>query len=145
MSVETKLLRAGDEAVFVCVAPEVFDHPIDEVLVSEFLNDPRHHIAVAIDAGCVVGFVSAVHYVHPDKQPQLWINEVGVAPAYRLRGLAKQLMQIVFDVGRSHGCVEAWVATSRSNTAAMQLYTSVGKGQAEAEDFVMFTFPLKRE
>jgi hypothetical protein len=34
----------------------------------------------------VVGFASAVHYVHPDKAPELWINEVGVAePGDRIR------------------------------------------------------------
>ena len=29
-----------------------------------------------MDGVALVGFVSAVDYVHPDKRPQLWINEV---------------------------------------------------------------------
>jgi len=66
----------------------VFDGPIDPVLTRKFLNDPRHHIVVAIHDEVVVGFASAVHYVHPDKAPQLWINEVAVAPPHRRRGLA---------------------------------------------------------
>jgi len=141
---EIRLLDSGDAAVFDRVAPEVFDHPIDRALVSEFLHDPRHHIAVAIDGGMIVGFVSALHYVHPDKKPELWINEVAVAPVYRLRGLAKRLLEVLLDVGRRHDCVAAWVGTSRSNVAAMKLYSSVGHGSAELEDFVMFTFTLKQ-
>ena len=34
-----------------------------------------------------------VHYVHPDKAPELWVNEVSIAPAYRGRGLGKAVMK----------------------------------------------------
>lgn len=80
MIIQIKLLGRGDEAVLTHVAPGVFDHAVDPARSVEFLNDPRHHLAVAIEAGLVVGVASAVHYVHPDKSPELWINEVGVAP-----------------------------------------------------------------
>jgi len=90
------------------------------------LHDPRHHLAVAIDAGIVVGFASAVHYVHPDKNPELWINEIGVAPTHRKQGVAAKLLQVLFKVGQDAGCAEAWVLTDRSNSAAMRLYASQG-------------------
>jgi hypothetical protein len=80
MTVEIKVLRSGDESVLANVAAEVFDNPIDADLTAEFLGDPRHHLAVAIDDGLVIGFASAIHYVHPDKPPQMWINEVAIAP-----------------------------------------------------------------
>ena len=58
------------------------DDPIGAHPAREILNDPRHRLVVAIDDDAVVGFVSAVLYVHPDKaMPELRINEVGVAPA----------------------------------------------------------------
>jgi ribosomal protein S18 acetylase RimI-like enzyme len=145
MNIEIKLLGRDDEAVLARVAPGVFDYQTAPELVAEFLNDPRHHIAVAIDDGVVVGFVSAVHYVHPDKPPELWINEVSVAASHREQGLAKRLMQLLFEVGRNHGCHAAWVGADRSNTAAMKLYASVGGGREILEDFVMFTFPLNSE
>ena len=88
------------------------------------------------------GFVSAVHYVHPDKpHPELWINEVGVADGYRGQGIGKAVMRETLDVGRRLGCAEAWVLTERSNEAAMRLYASSG-GEAAPEDAVMFTFHL---
>jgi hypothetical protein len=76
MSLEIKILRAVDASVLDRVADGVFDGPVDDALRLEFLRDPRHHIAVAIDNGTVVGFASGVHQVHPDKPAELWINEV---------------------------------------------------------------------
>jgi aminoglycoside 6'-N-acetyltransferase I len=75
-------LAAGDDAVLAASALDVFDGAPDPELIREFLQDPRHHIVVAIDDDQVTGFATAVHYVHPDKKPELWINEVGVAPTH---------------------------------------------------------------
>jgi ribosomal protein S18 acetylase RimI-like enzyme len=99
-------------------------------------------LAVAVEDGLVVGFVSAVHYLHPDKPcPELWINEVSVAETHRRRGLGTQLLRSLFDVARGLGCAEAWVLTERANTAAMRLYSAAGSTEAPT-DSVMFTFRL---
>jgi ribosomal protein S18 acetylase RimI-like enzyme len=141
MTIEIKILGCGDESVLANVVPGVFGHAVDQHRSVEFLNDPRHHLAVAIESGLVVGFASAVHYVHPDKSPELWINEVGVSSTHRSRGLATKLLQALFEIGRGIGCTEAWVLTDRSNAAAMRLYSSLG-GIEGPKDQVMFTFPL---
>jgi ribosomal protein S18 acetylase RimI-like enzyme len=133
LAIEVKILQRGDESILMNVAAEVFDNPIDAELTREFLEDPRHHIAVAIDDGLVVGFASGVHYVHPDKPPELWVNEVGVAPTHRRHGLGKAVLTTLFEVGRTHNCTVAWVLTDRSNVAAMALYSSVG-GTEGADD-----------
>ena len=133
MTIVTRVLAPGDESVLMGVAPEVFDNPVDPDLVAEFLNDPRHHIAVAIDDGVVVGFASGVHYVHPDKRPELWINEVAVAPTHQRRGLGKAVTAALLEVGRDHECQVAWVLTDASNAAAMALYASLG-GTEGADD-----------
>jgi aminoglycoside 6'-N-acetyltransferase I len=126
MGIEVKVLQRGDDRVLMNVAAEVFDKPIDAGLTKEFLEDPRHHIAVAIDGGLVVGFASGVHYIHPDKPAELWINEVAVAPTHRRRGLGKAVIRAPLEVGRAHNCKVAWVLTDRNNVAAMALYSSVG-------------------
>jgi GNAT superfamily N-acetyltransferase len=125
-------------------ADEVFGthNPIDAVRADEFPADPRHHLAVAVQGGRVVGFASAVHYVHPDKpRPELWINEVSVAATHRGRGLGTRLLRSLFAVARCLGCAEAWVLTDRANTAAMRLYAASGSTTAPT-DHVMFTFRL---
>lgn len=141
MTVEIRLLEAGDDAILADVAPGVFDNLVQPRLAAEFLADPRHHIAVACEAGQVVGFVSAVDYVHPDKPPELFINEVGVAPTHQRQGLAKRLLTAVLEAGRAAGCRQAWVLTDRSNVAAMRLYGACG-GVEAPELSVLFEFPL---
>jgi ribosomal protein S18 acetylase RimI-like enzyme len=142
VAIEIKVLSHSDAGVLANIAPEVFDDPIDARQAQEFLADLRHHLGVAVEDGLVVGFVSAVHYVHPDKpRPELWINEVGVAATLRGRGLGTALLRSLFEVARDAGCAEAWVLTARSNTAAMRLYSAAGGTEGPA-DQAMFTFRL---
>jgi ribosomal protein S18 acetylase RimI-like enzyme len=142
MDIEIKRFSLDNADALAHIAPGVFDDPITWERAREFLADPRHHLIVAIHDGVIVGFVSAVHYVHPDKpQPELWINEVGVADGYRGQGIGRSIMREALDVGRRLGCAEAWVLTERSNEAAMRLYVSSG-GEAAPQDAVMFTFHL---
>lgn len=141
MSITFRALTRDDEAVLQAVAPDVFDGAVSSVLASEFLRDPRHHITVAIDDGIVIGFASAVHYVHPDKPPELWINEVGVAESHRRQGVARQLLRLLFDLARSLGCLHAWVLTDRGNSSAIKLYSSL-PGAASPKESLMFEFDL---
>jgi ribosomal protein S18 acetylase RimI-like enzyme len=102
----------------------------------------RHHLIVAMEQHRIVGFISAVHYLHPDKaQPELWINEVGVAPGMRGRGAGRALIEATLALGRELQCAEVWVLTDRTNTAAMNLYARTGGEEAE-DDAVMFTYRL---
>jgi GNAT superfamily N-acetyltransferase len=139
--IEVRVLEPTEAAVLDDVAPDVFDHALNGEWTAEFLADDRHHLAVALDSGRVVGMTSAVHYVHPDKAPELWINEVGVAATHRGCGIGKRLMHAILQRGRELGCTSAWVAADQSNTTAHRLYESSG-GEPAAEPFVMFEFAL---
>lgn len=138
---EIRVLKSGDSSVLDNVAPEVFDHAIKTDMTREFLEDPRHHLVVAIDEGRVVGMASGVDYVHPDKQREFWINEVGVASTHRGRGIARLIVERLLSVAGELGCVEAWVLTDRGNEAAMRLYATTG-GEEAPNDQVMFTYDL---
>lgn len=141
VEVSVRVLGPGDAAVLGRVADGVFDGPIDPRWAAEFFADPRHQLAVALEADCVVGFASGVHTVHPDKPPELWVNEVGVAPAYRNIGVGRRLLAALFDRGREVGCAAAWVGTERSNVPARRLYAAAG-GVEEPEDFLVVSFRL---
>jgi ribosomal protein S18 acetylase RimI-like enzyme len=136
--IEIRVLDAACRGVLDDVADDVFDEPVDERWSAEFLADPRHHLAAALDAGRVVGFASGVHYVHPDKAPELWINEVGVAPDYQRRGLGKALIEALIAHGRALGCGEAWVLTEEDNVAARALYAAAGGREQERPVYVTF-------
>jgi len=60
-----RLLGPGDAAVLDRVVEGVFDNPIDPRWRAEFLADPRHHLAVAIDGDLVVGMASTVRMHGP--------------------------------------------------------------------------------
>ena len=137
-----RVLGPGDAPVLDRVAPGVFDHEVDAHWTAEFFADPRHHLAVALDDGVVVGMASAVHYVHPDKEPELWVNEVGVAPTHQRQGIGRGLMRALFARARELGCREAWVLTEEDNSAARALYAAAGGEEAPV---VMVSFRLDDE
>jgi GNAT superfamily N-acetyltransferase len=139
-----RILESDDSSVLDRVAPGVFDNPVDPHWTAEFLADTRHHMAVAIDEDRVVGMASAVHYIHPDKPPELWINEVAVAPTHRAQGIGRRLLEALFELGRVLGCRQAWVATEPGNTPARRLYAAAG-GEEAPEPFIMVEFRLMPE
>ncbi|MCG3134632.1 MAG: hypothetical protein HMLKMBBP_01946 [Planctomycetes bacterium] len=135
-----RLLSASDAAVLDCVAEGVFDHPLRPDLVAAFFANPSNVLAVAVADGVVVGMTSAIVYVHPDKPLHMFVNEVGVAPEWRRRGIAKRLVRAVLDRSRELGCTEAWLATEAGNAAACALYASLGGAEDEGRA-VIYKWP----
>lgn len=140
--IEIKILGPTDTHLLDRVADDVFDDPIVKSAAQEFLSDPRHRLVVALDEDVVIGFVSAVIYLHPDKPaPELWINEIGVAPTHQRQGIGQRLLQAILEHAQQAGCTEAWVLTERDNMPAMAMYRSSG-AEETLPDPVMFTFRL---
>lgn len=144
MPVAIRLLGPEDGAVLHRIADGVFDQPVAARLARDVLVDPRHHLAVAVDDDHVVGFAAGVHYAHCDKPPQLFINEVGVAPTHRRQGIGRRLVQALLQHGRRLGCSEAWVLAEEGNAPARHLYESSG-GAESGGRVVMYEFPLEAE
>jgi GNAT superfamily N-acetyltransferase len=126
------MLGPADAAMLANPHDDVFDDIVVPALAAEFLEDPRHHLAAAIADGRIIGFASGVHYVHPDKPAQMFINEVGVAAPWQRRGIGKAVMAALVDQARTLGCVEAWVLTEDDNVAARSLYAAAGGCDAPA-------------
>ncbi len=138
---EFRLANPNDAAALARAAGDVFDHQVDPALAAEFLSDPRHHLAIAIEDGQIVGMASGVHYVHPDKAPELWVNEVGVAPAQQGRGVGRRILAVLLEHGRSLGCQEAWLLTDDSNAAARRMYAAAGGRETTRQ--IMVSFDLR--
>ena len=145
VNVTIRMLGPDDGPVLQNVAPGVFDNAVDERWSAEFSADPRHHLAVAVDDdGVVVGMASGVHYVHPDKPPEMFINEVGVAPTHQGARIGSRVIHALLAHARRLGCVEAWVLTSPTNAGARRLYGGVG-GVEDAEAPIMYSFDLRAD
>ena len=140
MTVEIRYVGPGDEPLFDRVAPDVFDHPVERGQLSHYLATPGHHLMVAIVGGEIVGQVAAVVHRHPDGRPtELYIDEVGVAPAFQRRGIARSLLDAMLAFGKELGCQEAWVGTEPDSVAAKALYEA---RSAPADAFAMYVLRL---
>jgi aminoglycoside 6'-N-acetyltransferase I len=139
VSVEIRRLGPGDAALLDRVAAEVFDEPVVPDRVAACLGEPGHIMLVALADGLVVGQAAAVVHRHPDKPTELYIDEVGVAPAFRRQGIARRLVAELLAIGRALGCAEAWVGTETDNLPARRLYEGFG---ASGEDCVVYVYRL---
>jgi len=139
MEIEYRRILPGDARLFERVAADVFDEPVDPARLAAYLAEPGHHLMVAIHAGEIVAQVAAIVHRHPDKATELYIDEVGVTPALQRRGIAREILDRMFEFGRSLGCEEAWLGTELDNFPARRLYESRGAG---AEAFVMYVYEL---
>jgi aminoglycoside 6'-N-acetyltransferase I len=135
-------LSPGNAAVLDSVADDVFDEPVRQERLAAYLAEPGHVMLVALVGKIVVGQCAAVVHRHPDKVTELYIDEVGVAPAFQRKRIARALVERMLAVGRELGCGEAWVGTEPDNLPARGLYEGLEAKRDEAENFVMYVYHL---
>ena len=143
MTITFALASRNDADQFQQIAQDVFDSDVSAALLEAFLFDQRHHIVIAKDGEMIIGFASAVDYIHPDKPREMWINEVGVGGAWRGQGIAKKLLSLMLNHCHELGCAEAWVLTEPENAAANALYRSIArKHHPEPKVAIIHSFKL---
>lgn len=123
------------------VAEGVFDHAVRPDQTAAFVAEPSHMMALAVSSDdAVVGMASAVRYLHPDKLPSLWINEVGVGDDWLRQGIASQLMETMLEKAEELGCEGAWLGTETDNIPALALYRKTYEFECEEEQGVWFSW-----
>lgn len=142
MTFEVRILAPADLSTLSNVADDVFDNPIVETSAKKFLEDPNHVLAVALDESSdnlVIGFASGVTVLHPDKEiPELFINEVGVAPSYQRKGAGAAIMRTLFKEAKKRGCRLGWVPVDTDNETALAFYKAVGGKPPEHQIHIDF-------
>lgn len=138
-NIEIRLATIDDMQALEDVGDALFDHPIKRNRAIEFFNDERHHLALAFLKGKVIGMASAFHYVHPDKDPELFMNEVGVLDALQNQGVGRSLVKFLWQHAQQLGCQYAWIGTEKSNLAAQKCYKAAG-GEPDDEPFILYEF-----
>jgi ribosomal protein S18 acetylase RimI-like enzyme len=123
--VSVRRLGPGDEQE-VERFDAAFDGPSRPAQTAAFLSDPRHHLIVSYVDGEPAGFISATEILQPDRTPELFLNELGVAEPMRRRGAATAMMEALVRLGRALGCTAIWVLTDEGNPAAMATYAKAG-------------------
>jgi len=129
------------DAAAVHMAADLFDTSPLAAATERFLADPTHHLLVAYDgSGRAIGMISGVETTHPDKGTEMFIYELGVAPAARLQGVATKLVRALADLARGRGCYGMWVGTEADNEAAQATYRRAGAD--EEAPFVLMSWDL---
>ena len=137
--VNFKLGGLEDLSSMIEVGAQLFDHEVKELRAKEFLSDPRHHIVFAYFKNKIIGMASGVHYIHPDKDPQLFINEVAVLEAFQNNGIGRQLVKNLCEHGKTLKCTEAWLGVALDNNAARRAYKAA-LGEEDKDPFVLVNF-----
>lgn len=139
---EVRLAGPADAPLFADVAEDVFGGPVQPDLLAQFLADPRHHIAIALRGGQIVGLASAVDDINPDKPAEMWINEVGVTPELWRHGIGRSLIAAQLSQAARLGCHEAWVLADPTDRA-VAFYRGIGGDESRAHH-MMFSFAVPR-
>lgn len=122
---------------------DLFDNPIRPESLRAFLADPNHMLWFAVAEGVPIGFASGSILLHPDKPPQLFVNEVEVAEGFRRRGIGRALVARLIAEARARGCDYAWLGTATDNAGGNACFGSV-PGAADAGRFVLWEWSLDR-
>lgn len=123
---EVRRITAETARLLERVAEDVFDEEIVPERLIHYLADTRHALFVATEDDVVIGQARGMIHLQPDKPPELYIDNLGVAPAHQRRGLARALVQALMNWARSEGCASAWVATETDNVQANPFYAALG-------------------
>ncbi|HAJ45190.1 MAG TPA: GNAT family N-acetyltransferase [Alphaproteobacteria bacterium] len=108
------------------VDPDVFDGAIDPQQLQVFLGQSNHALIVAVHAGIVIGQIRGVVHHQPDSPPQLYLDNLGVAPDFQRQGVARRLLTMITAWAKAQGCTSAWVATETDNDVALSFYRAFG-------------------
>ncbi len=85
-----------------------------------------------------IGFVTGVEMRHPDKEPEIFVYELGVDDDWRRQGVATALLEALEEHAVDRGCRGLWTGTERDNVAALATYR--GRGGVVEDDSVIVTW-----
>ena len=133
-------MTAGDDAT-VQAAEHLFDGPVRTEWATNFLQQPGHHLCLAMVGIEAVGFVSGVEIIHPDKGTEMLLYELGVDEAFRRRGIGRALVDALAELAQDRGCSGMGVLTDGDNAEAIATYRSGGAAGPSSPILFEWTFP----
>jgi aminoglycoside 3-N-acetyltransferase I len=137
--VEGVRIERAATAAAVAAAEALFDGPVRPEAVKRFVDEPTHHLLVALEGERAVGFVSGVEVTHPDKGTEMFLYELAVEESARNRGIGRALVRELAELARGRGCYGMWVLTDDGNPAALRAYAAAG-GTRESPDAVLLNW-----
>jgi len=92
-----------------------------------FGERPCVEAAVALIDGEIVGYALWFQtYSTFRTKPGIWMEDLFVDPVWRSKGIGKQLLQYVLDIGEARGCARVEWSVLDWNEHAIKFYESIG-------------------
>lgn len=124
MAVRFERVTDANHSILDRVEADVFDYPLSQERISEYVREANHILLVAIEQGSVIAQIRGVIHRQPDGPTELYIDNLGVASDHRRRGIATRLLEELRSFARDKGCEVLWVATEPENQIARAFYSS---------------------
>ena len=128
-------MGAGDEWSLADAA-HLFEAEPSREWTALFLDDPGHHLFIAYEevdgVDVPVGFVTGAEVYSVDKPPRMFINEAGVDPPFRGRGIGRALVDALSELAAARGCSSTWVLAGKDDLAALAVYQVDGAARDES-------------
>jgi ribosomal-protein-alanine N-acetyltransferase len=118
-----RVANAFDLPVFVSLDKELFPYsPWSTSQYKEEFSNPTRHFVVAVDAAQnIIGYAG----VFAPGGAEADLLTVGVVPAHRGQGIARQLMTMITDWAKEQGSVAMMLEVKVDNAEAIGLYESM--------------------
>jgi ribosomal protein S18 acetylase RimI-like enzyme len=133
-------IRRAETVAEVMAAGALLDGPARGRATRRFLSQADHHLLIAYVDGEPAGMVSGVELTHPDKGSEMFLYELGVAEAFRGRGIGRRLVAALADLAAEAGCYGMWALTDAENAAALATYRSAGGTSDPPPHMLTWTF-----
>lgn len=117
---------------FPAAAEDVFDAPPTAEHLRKLALMPGHALFIARGGGVIIGQLLAMVQFQADRAPQLYIDNLGVAPGFKRQGIARELFNAAMVWGRDAGCETLWLATDVANDEARAFYAALGLTRDQA-------------
>ncbi|MFK8018618.1 MAG: GNAT family N-acetyltransferase [Pseudomonadales bacterium] len=124
--IEIVTVSTDTMAVLKNIDEAIFDEKIEPSLLEKYVHEESHIMLVAVFNKLVIGQVLGVIHKHPDKNTELYIDDLAVSENLQRKNIGSKLLDALFDIGRKRGAEEVWVATEPENTTAIKFYESLG-------------------
>lgn len=109
------------------VADDVFDEFVKPEWLGPYLASPDHALFAALANDVVIGQARAVLHRQPDSAADIYIDNLGVAPAHKRQGVARALVDALVAWGKSQAdCRSIWLATEHDNDEGKGFYDAAG-------------------
>ncbi len=114
-------MQRGDVTAITLIETRIFPDPWPAVAFEEELSRDNGGMIVAENKGIITGYIG---YIIAAGEAQI-IN-VGVAPEFRGKSIAKRLLSHIFEIAKRADCEYIFLDVRPSNAAAINLYSRFG-------------------